>query len=82
MEAPPATLFESWRRHTATGVVLTAIALGLREALEEPNDEPAIVQEADDDLFGPPRGMELHLEWGAPADTWVVLRPWLLREGR
>jgi hypothetical protein len=78
----PATLFDSWRRHTASGVVLTAIALGLREALEEPSEEVAIVQDAPDP-FGPPeQPIELHLEWGSPEDTWVVVRPWLLRGDR
>lgn len=75
--AQPATRFDAWRRRTATGVVLTAIALGLREALEEPHDEPVVVQEADEP-FGPEEAIELHLEWGSPAETWVVIRPWLL----
>ena len=30
----PITPFAAWRRQTATGVVLSAIALGLQEALE------------------------------------------------
>jgi hypothetical protein len=78
-EAP--TRFEQWRRRTATGVVLSAIALGLREALEGPRDKPAIVQEYEEDPIREDDPIELHMEWGSPADTWVVVRPWLLRGG-
>jgi hypothetical protein len=66
------------RRHAAAGVVLTAFAFGLRSALEGLGVKPAIVQEADDDFFGPLKPIELHLEC-SPEDSWVVLRPWLLR---
>jgi len=74
----PATRFDSWRRRSATGAVLTAIVLGLREALEDKGEDEAIVQYVDD-VTGPPTGLDLHLEWGSPQDTWVVVRPWLLR---
>jgi hypothetical protein len=77
-EAEPATRFDSWRRRSATGVVLTAIALGLREALEEKSEDEAIVQYVDD-VYGPPTGLDLHLEWGTPEEAWVVVRPWLLK---
>jgi len=74
------TRFESFRRGTAAGVVLTAIALGLREALEEPVAKPGIVREIDDDdPFPPDVPIEVHMEWGDPHDTWVVVRPWLLK---
>jgi hypothetical protein len=76
---PAATRFDHWRRRTATGVVLSAIALGLREALEEKADDDAIVQYVDD-VYGPPTGLDLHLEWGRPEEAWVVIRPWLLQQ--
>lgn len=59
-------------------VVATAITFGLRQAFDGPKDEAPIVQELDDGLEGlglePP--VELHLEWGSPNETWVVVRPW------
>lgn len=59
-------------------VVATAITFGLRDSLDGPKDEAPIVQEVDDGLLGlddePP--VDLHLEWGSPDETWVVVRPW------
>jgi hypothetical protein len=73
------TRFEAFRRGTAAGVVLTAISIGLREALEEPADRPGIVREIElDDPFPPDVPIELHLDWDKPEEAWVVLRPWLL----
>ena len=81
-DVPAPTRFESWRRTTATGVVLTAIAFGLREALEEPGDRPGIVQEHDEPLFREDEAVEVHLDWGRPEEGWAVVRPWLLGPGR
>ena len=74
----PATRFEAWRRRSATGALLTAIARGLREVFEGRQDPPAIVMEAPGEPPGPPRPVEVHLEPGLPADSWAVARPWLL----
>lgn len=57
--------------------MLTSVALGLREALDRPTDKPAIVREVDGWFTGDDP-IELHLE-PKPVDTWVVVRPWLLR---
>jgi hypothetical protein len=73
---PPA--IEEWRRRSATGAILTGIAFGLRQALEEPRDEPAIVVEAPGEPPGPPQPMELHMDPDRPEETWVIVRPWLL----
>jgi hypothetical protein len=67
-----------WRRRTATGMVASAIAIGLREALEGPRDEePPIVIDADGD---PARDdpLEINLFPGHPEMSWVVVRPWLM----
>ena len=73
----PITPFASWRRHTATGMVLSAIALGLQEALEPKEDNPPLIIEAD----GEPEDDEpisAYLVPGMPEASWVVIRPWLL----
>jgi hypothetical protein len=73
---PPA--LEEWRRRSATGAILTGIAFGLRQALEEPRDDPAIVVEVPGEPPGPPQPMELHMDPDRPEETWVIVRPWLL----
>ncbi|HZT66806.1 MAG TPA: hypothetical protein VFA11_13545 [Acidimicrobiales bacterium] len=76
---PPAV--ERWRQRSAAGAVLTGIALGLREALGGPHDQPAIVMDAPGEPPGPPQPVELKLDPDSPAGTVVVLRPWLMRNG-
>ena len=73
---PPA--LEEWRRRSATGAILTGIAFGLRQALELPREQPAIVVEAPGEPPGPPKPMELHMDPDRPEETWVIVRPWLL----
>ena len=68
-----------WRKRTATGMVASAIAIGLREALEEPRDEePPIVIDADGDPFDD-EPLQVNLVPGHPEMSWVVVRPWLFR---
>src|SRR5437588_506431 len=50
----------------------------LRQALELPREEPAIVVEAPGEPPGPPQPMELHMDPERPEETWVIVRPWLL----
>jgi hypothetical protein len=73
---PPA--LEDWRRRSAAGAILTGIAFGLRQALELPREDPAIVVEAPGEPPGPPQPMELHMDPDRPEETWVIVRPWLL----
>jgi hypothetical protein len=66
-----------WRKRTATGMVASAIAIGLRDALEEPtDDEPPIVIDADGE---PPdlEPIEVNLFPDHPELSWVVIRPFL-----
>ena len=66
-----------WRKRTATGMVASAIAIGLREALEEPkDDEPPIVIDAAGDPPDP-EPLEVNLFPDHPELSWVVVRPWL-----
>ncbi len=73
--------FDQWRRRSATGAVLTGIALGLQEVFTPTRDQPAIVVTADDGADDPPRAVEVHLDPDNPAATVAVVRPWLGRGG-
>jgi hypothetical protein len=68
---------ESWRRRSATGAILTGIALGFREVLETERQDPAIVQETSG---VPPKDLpvEADLQEAAPRRNVVHVRPWLL----
>ncbi len=68
-----------WRKRTATGMVASAIAMGLRDALEEPKDEePPIVVDADGEPLEP-EPLEVNLFPDHPEMSWVVIRPFLRR---
>ena len=74
----PVTRVAKWRRRSATGVVLTGIALGLRDALELPEERPAMVQPvpSGDGGLDP---IELYMDPDHPEATLAVIRPWLWR---
>ena len=65
---------------TTVGLMLSASMLGLRDVLEGPRDErPAIVE----DWAGEPptpRGVSMRLDPDNPADSIVLIRPWLLKK--
>lgn len=54
------------------------MTLGVRHAMEEEKERPAVVVDARAELPWPPRALEAHLLPGAPTLSWVVVRPWLL----
>jgi hypothetical protein len=74
----PVTPLAKWRRRTAAGVVLSAVAIGLQEALEGEREIPSIVQPAPG---APPddEPIDLYLDPDHPEATVAVIRPWLLR---
>lgn len=72
----------TWQQRTAAGAVLTAMTLGVRDVVGHRDDDVAIVQEVDLPPFDPTVAVELHAEPGRPDDSWVVIRPWLLRPAR
>jgi hypothetical protein len=74
----PVTQPARWRRRTASGVVLTCIALGLQEALEDAKNVPAIVQPAPGGPPGP-EPIDLYMDPDHPEYTVAVIRPWLWR---
>lgn len=73
----PVTAFEAWRRRSATGAVLTGIALGLRHALELQQEPPAIVQEVPGGPPGDDEPWAVQLDHDHPEESVVVIRPWL-----
>ncbi len=75
----PTTALSRWRTTTASGAILTGIALGMRDALEYPKERPAIVQpvpSGDGEIDHP---VELYLDPDHPEATLAVIRPWLWR---
>lgn len=73
----PTTKMETWRRRSASGAILTGIALGLQQVFEPKHDEPAIVIETSGD---PPDDLpvEADFEFRRPRQSVVSIRPWLI----
>lgn len=67
-----------WRRRTASGAVIGAVALGLRNAVDERGLDEAVVADARPDRPDPDDPLDLHFDPRGPQDTWLVVRPWLL----
>jgi hypothetical protein len=68
---------EAWRKRSATGAVLTGLALGLQEALQKEREEPAIVMQTSG---APPTDLpvEADFEYRRPRHSVVNIRPWLV----
>lgn len=68
---------EAWRQRSATGAILTGMALGLQQALGKERNEPSIVVQTSGD---PPRDLpvEADFEFRRPRQSVVNIRPWLL----
>jgi len=69
------------RARTATGAILTGIALGLRDVFdpEKKNDTIAIEQEAPAEPDGP-QVYEIRLK-ASPRDSQAIYRPWVKEDG-
>jgi hypothetical protein len=65
--------FNNWMKRSATGAVMTGIAIGLREALEPRRPEVAFVIEASDP-DGPDGPIDLHFDPDSPQNTVAVIR--------
>ena len=65
-----------WRKRTATGVIASAIAVGLRDALDnrEKDQPPIVIDDAGDP--GDDARMRVNLFPGHPELSWVVVRPY------
>ncbi len=66
--------FNSWMKRSATGAVMTGIAVGLQQALELPRQEPAFVIEASGEPEDPNRPIDLRFDPDSPADTVAIIR--------
>ncbi len=68
---------EAWRRRSATGAILTGLALGFQQALEAPREQPTVTIETSGT---PPRDLPVDADVGVlgPRHSVVSIRPWLL----
>jgi len=66
--------FNNWMKRSATGAVMTGIAVGLQQALQAPRQEPAFVIEASGEPEDPDRPIDLHFDPDSPADTVAIIR--------
>ena len=68
---------EAWRKRSATGAILTGLALGLQEALEKEREDPGIVMQTSGE---PPKDLpvEADFEYRRPRHSVVNIRPWLI----
>lgn len=72
----PSGQLQKWRRSTASGSIMGAVALGLREVFENPREEAPIVMEAPGEPPGP-RRLQLELDPDDPGASTVTFRPWM-----
>jgi hypothetical protein len=66
--------FNRWMRSSATGGVLTGIALGLQHALEGRREQPAFVIEATGEPEDPDAPITLHFDPDDPTKTVAIIR--------
>ncbi len=66
--------FNDWRKRSATGAVMTGIALGLQEALELPRQRPALVIEAPGEPDDPDHPIDLRFDPDSPEGTVAIVR--------
>jgi hypothetical protein len=66
--------FDRWRKRSATGAVLTGVALGLQHALDQPKQEAAIVVEAAGEPEDDDAPLVVRLDPDDPARTVAVVR--------
>ncbi len=66
--------FNNWMKRSATGAVMTGIAVGLQQALQLPRQEPAFVIEASGEPHDPNHPIDLHFDPDNPADTVAIIR--------
>ena len=66
--------FTRWMKRSATGAVLTGVALGLQQALERRREVPAFVMEAPGEPDDPDAPIHLHFDPDDPTKTVAVIR--------
>jgi hypothetical protein len=71
------TAVPAWRRGSAAGLVVTGLALGVREALEPDRRDP-VVEEVDVSGLDGSAAVTVLFVPGNPKATIAIVRPWLL----
>jgi hypothetical protein len=66
--------FSNWMKRSATGAVMTGIAVGLQEALQPQKKEVPFVIEARGEPDDPDRPIDLRFDPDSPADTVAIIR--------
>ena len=66
--------FNNWMKRSATGALLSGIALGLQQALEPKRNLPAFVMEAPGEPEDPDAPITLHFDPDDPTKTVAVIR--------
>ncbi len=66
--------FNNWMKRSATGAVMTGIAVGLQQALEVPKKQPAFVIVASDEPDETSGPIDLKFDPDSPADTVAIIR--------
>jgi hypothetical protein len=66
--------FHQWMKRSATGAVMTGVALGLQQALERRREVPAFVMEAPGEPDDPDAPIHLHFDPDDPTKTVAVIR--------
>jgi hypothetical protein len=71
---------ESWRSRTATGAVMSAMAMGLQQVFQPERKIPAIVAEAPSDPYDDDDPIVVDYVADDASGTKVILRPWLMQK--
>lgn len=66
--------FNHWMKRSATGAVLSGIALGLQQALEQKREVPAFIMEAPGEPEDPDAPITLRFDPDDPTKTVAVIR--------
>jgi hypothetical protein len=66
--------FNNWMKRSATGALMTGIAVGLQQALELPRQQPAFVIEASGEPEDPDRPIDLRFDPDSPEDTVAIIK--------
>jgi len=66
--------FNNWMKRSASGAVMTGIALGLQQALDARKDKPAFVMEAPGEPDDPDAPIDLRFDPDNPANTVAIIR--------
>jgi hypothetical protein len=66
--------FSNWMKRSATGAVMTGIAVGLKEALQPQKKEVPFVIEARGEPDDPDQPIDLRFDPDSPSDTVAIIR--------